>query len=891
MLARGSALVAILLTYHLFAYSIQPSFAEHVYHQVRDTPPPIKPVIDSPPPVRKPGITEIVKQTDSNSVAFVDTFPLRISKDSLTSPVAYKAEDSLVIDVPAQKMYLYGKNTNIQYEDNNLSAPKIEFDQKTSILSAYLVRDSAGKVIAYPYYTQADFQSVSDVIKFNLKTKRGITQGTYTKQGEMFVYAEKIKKNDEESFFASKTRFTTCNLDTPHFAFVSKKAKFVNKKWAYTGPVIPEFEGVPVPVVLPFGIFPLSQGRHSGLLAPSFNVNSSYGLSLENLGYYRILGEKWDVITRGSIYSYGGHRLAVNPRYYKRYGYRGEFSGAYQFVKPLDNPGSKTFNISWRHNADVKSRPGVNFQANVDGGSTKYKEQIPNAPQQNFQNSLNSSISYSKTFPNRPYNISVNANHSQNSVSRLINLNLPDVAFNVNTQYPFRRKEPIGEYKWYENLGIAYQGTAKSLTTFYDTAQQIGRQITDNLQYGAQHNLPITLALPPLGVVQVAPTVSYQERWYQRKLVRQYNTPLQKIDTVQNSSGFYTARQMAFALSATTRIFGMFGFRKGRVKAIRHEIRPNIGINYSPNFNAGNYYNSRVDSFGTIQKMSYYENSIYGAFSNQRVGGISFGIDNNISMKVRSRNDTAAGADKKIILIDGLALNGSYNFLADSFKLSQLTLAARSNLFDKINLTAGAVFDPYQTNDLGIRVNKLVWSRKPVSLGNLTSANISLQSSFRGGDKKGLTTPAGPIDPSLLATSGITMEEYQREAAYVQANPGEFADFSIPWSIDFSYSLVFSREFDQTKARFRTNASQGLQFNASANLTPKWKIGANGTFDVATGKLGVLSGYLSRDLHCWQLSINVSPVGRTRFFSINLSPKSPILRDLKVNRTRSFTDL
>ena len=64
----------------------------------------------------------------------------------------------------------------------------------------------------------------------------------------------------------------------------------------------------------------------------------------------------------------------------------------------------------------------------------------------------------------------------------------------------------------------------------------------------------------------------------------------------------------------------------------------------------------------------------------------------------------------------------------------------------------------------------------------------------------------------------------------------------------------------------------------------------NGSFDVTSKKLGVLSAYLSRDLHCWQMGINLSPVGRSRYFSINISPKSPILRDLKINRTRSFTD-
>jgi LPS-assembly protein len=370
-----------------------------------------------------------------------------------------------------------------------------------------------------------------------MKTGKGLTKGTYTKQGEMFVYGEKIKKVDTSTFYAYRARFTTCNLDTPHFAFVAKNVKFVNKKWAYTGPVHPEFEGVPLPISLPFGIFPLSTGRHSGLLAPSFTANEQLGLTLENLGYYKIISPNWDVVTRGSVYSYGSYTMNVNPRYYRRYHYQGSMNFALQKIKPLDEKGTRTVNIQWTHTADTKSRPGVSFSANVNAGSTKFNSQVPNAPKTNFTNQLNSSISYAKVWKNRPYNISINANHNQNAVSGLINLNLPDIAFNVNTLYPFRRSEAV-DLKWYENIGIGYNGNAKSLTSFYDTAGHIGKQIKDNLQYGAHHSIPITLSLPPISFMQISPSMSYDETWYQQKLTKQYNPLTQKIDTTELQKGF-----------------------------------------------------------------------------------------------------------------------------------------------------------------------------------------------------------------------------------------------------------------------------------------------------------------------------------------------------------------
>ena len=888
ILAWSCLLLFILLTVRFSAFAYRGGIFTGV-HAAGDTPPPVIKRTDS---FHLPSIKEIKKPVVADTVftATTDTFHFKGSKDSLNSPVVYHADDSMVIDVPAQKMYLYGKTSSVHYEDNNLSAPEIEYDQRLNIMSAYLKKDSTGKVISYPYYTQQDFKSISDTIRFNMKTGRGLTKGTYTKQGEMFIYGDKIKKADTSTFFALNTRFTTCNLDTPHFAFVAKKAIFINKKWAYTGPVHAEFEGVPIPIPLPFGIFPLSQGRHSGLLAPSFAANDQLGLSLENLGYYKIFSPNWDMVTKGTLYSYGSYTLNFNPRYYRRYHYQGNIGLSIQKIHPLDQASSQTYNIIWSHNADTKARPGVNFTANVNAGSSKFNSQVPNNGVINFQNQLSSSITYSKVWKNKPYNISISANHNQNTNQRLINLNVPDVAFNVNTLYPFRRKEPIGEYKWYENLGIAYNGSARSLTSFYDTAGQVFQQISRNLQYGAQHNVPISLSLPPLGVLQLAPTVSYQETWYQRRLVRSYDSALSKFDTVTIQKGFYTARQMSFSLSAATRIFGMFGFGKNsRIKAIRHEIRPSIGLNYSPNFNAHNYYLTKLDPQGTLGYLSYFDGSIYAPYSNQKFGGLNFNIDNNISMKVRNRKDTSATADKKVSLLDGLNISGGYNFLLDSFKFQDISVQAHTNLFNKVNLSANALFDPYQIDSRGVRINKTVWKKKPLSLGNLLQGNIALQTSFKGGDKSKKTAVQN-LDPNALAP-GVPLDEYQREAAYIQNNPSEFVDFSIPWSVDLSYSLLFTRRFDVVRAKFLTTLTQGVTFNSSVNLTEKWKIGMNGSFDITTRSIGQLSGYLSRDMHCWQMGINISPIGRFRSFSINISPKSPILRDLKINRTRSFLDL
>jgi hypothetical protein len=209
-------------------------------------------------------------------------------------------------------------------------------------------------------------------------------------------------------------------------------------------------------------------------------------------------------------------------------------------------------------------------------------------------------------------------------------------------------------------------------------------------------------------------------------------------------------------------------------------------------------------------------------------------------------------------------------------------MTARSNLFDKFSITASAGFDPYLYDDsTGRRLDRLVWSRRAVTLGALTGGSISMSSSFRGGQGR-----KGTLSSNNVIAGGFGYDEYQQLANYAAANPAEFADFSIPWNIDFSYSLRFSKFRNGTNVR--TQLSQDVNWNASVNVTQRWKIGLNGFYNITAKQLGTLSMFMSRELHCWQLSVTVSPVGIYKYFSINISPRSSLLQDLKINRTRYF---
>lgn len=836
-----------------------------------------------------------IQNGDSLLTEINDTIHFKVAKDSLDAPISYDAEDSMVLDVPSQKITLYGKKTQTQYKDNDLTAPVIELDQQTGNLSAFIKRDSTGKVLSMPTMKQGDNVSLSDSIRFNLKSGKGITKSTYTQQGEIYVYGETIKKVDPKVFFVQRARFTTCNLDTPHFAFISNRIKFINQKVAISGPVHPEFEGVPIPIYLPFGIFPLSQGRHSGFLPPEFTTNEQRGLGLEGLGYYKIIGEYWDVILRGDIYSYGGWAMNINPRYKKLYHYQGNLAFAVQNFKTSfkgdpDYSKNRSYQLTWSHSADTRSRPGVNFSANVNAGSSSFNSLVPNNPVRNFSNQLSSSIVYSKTWKDKPFNLTVSANHNQNTLQKLVNISLPDVAFNMQTLYPFRSKDFVGTPKWYQNIGVGYNGEAKSLFSFYDTTQNIFRHIIDTLQYGAHHSVPISISLPQIGVFQLSPQISYDETWFQTKLLRHWDTANRKLDTT-TTRGFYTARNMTFGLGLSTRIFGLIAAKSktAKIQAIRHEIRPTIGISYQPDLNKKNFYRTQVDTFNRFEDQSVFNGNVFSPYGPGRFGGITFGIDNNVQMKVLNKKDTGQNALKKISLIDGLSINGNYNLMVDSFQLSDLNVSFRTNLFEKINITAGANLDPYDVNTTtGQRLKTFLWKRKPFTLGRMTNANVSISSQFQGGSKD-KSAPKKPIDRinNYPQTNGYTDDEYENELSDIRNNPGEYADFNIPWSVNFSYALRFDKVFAIGRTGLVSRFSQDLNGGGTLGLTAKWQISLNTSYNITTSQLGYLSSTISRDMHCWQMSISLSRGGNSNFFSINISPKSGLLRDLKINRTRT----
>ena len=877
---------------------------------------------------------------DTSQKPAIDTFSLKLSKDTLDAPVEYEAEDSVVGLVDQKLIILYGK-AKTRYGDVELTAPVIELDQEKNIVRAHAGRDSTGAVDEYVKMKQgeSEFQS-SDMMEYNFKTMQGITRGTITQQGEMFVHAEIAKKVDERTMYAKGMFFTTCNLDEPHFGFRGQRAKIINQKLAVTGSIRPEFDSVPVPIYLPFGFFPLYQGRRGGVLSPSFETNDQMGLGLSGLGYYIAVSDYWDVELRGNIYSYGSWSAQAMPKYIKKYKYQGGASIGFQqtrrnFKGDPDFFKTNTYQFNWSHGVDPRSRPGTSFNANVNASSTKYNENVPNSNLINYQNALGSSITYSKTWQDKPYNLSVSANHNQVNVSRITTISFPNVTFNMNTLYPLERKEAVGSKKWYEQLGIGYQGSFRNQVAFYDTANyrqtrgiSIWRHLLDTTSWGASHSVPITLSLPPIlgGAVMVSPSVSYSVDMVDRR----YRFTYEQIDGRDTNyayrDGKFGMRHRASAgIGLNTALYGKFRMKGGG--QLRHVARPTLGFSYTPDLSKNEWDRVQVDSLGTTVWYNRLDPSPYlnrgmSQFVARRFGGVTFSFDNNLEMKTRvkkkkkntdenldSTSFTAGSADstnlagepaaptiktdetefKKTRLIEGFGFNTSYNLFADSMKLSPFMMYFRTNLFEKININVGGTLVPYLLNSSGMATRNYAWQGDRFSIGKLTNANISVSTSFQSKPKDPEKEKRRQEAINQNLNDPMLQADQQRLLEYMRTNPAEFVDFNTPWSVNLSFSLNYNRgALDKVRGKWQNNITSSTNFGGSFNLSPKWNFSVNGFYDLSARAIQTFSMAISRDLHCWQMAINVAPVGRFRYFNFTISPKSGMLQDLKINRNRSF---
>ncbi len=861
--------------------------------------------------------TGLVNLDTTRSIKVVaDTLKSESSESSIETTIDYSANDSINIDDNTKIVKLYG-DAKITYGDIEITAAEVEIDYKTNIMKARSYTDSTGEVIGKPVFKDGQQIYYSDEMAYNFKTKKAVSKGVVTTQGDANMRGKQVYKNQYDEMFIKGAIYTTCNRPEPHYHIQTDKIKLIPGNKVVTGPGHFAVKNIPIPFGFPFGIFPMPNKKASGVVVPTYGEEKRRGFYLRNGGYYFAMSEYADLEVLGNIYSTGSWGVSLSSAYTKKYAFSGRLGIRYNNQTALsatDSTVTKDFWLNWSHSP--KSKGNSRFSASANFGTSSYNQ---NNPTINLTNTLkqdyNSSISYSTTLRGTPFSLSVRGRFQQNVQTKAVNLLLPETSISMNRIYPFKflnsgKNSPLEKLSVSWNLASTNKINNKGVTAPSDF-KIVGIEdrssdvipfkpsnfglLFDRAQNGVQHRIPVSTTIKAFKYFTFNPSFNYSETWYFKKLrYNDYDPVLGgvKIDTL---SGFNRLYQYSGGASLNTTVYGTAYFKKGKINAIRHVMRPSVSMSFSPDFSADrfNYYKDvTVDSTGRTKRLGLYDGFVYGIPTSGQSATLGLNLTNNLEMKVKSKKDSVNDF-KKVSIFDAFNLSTGYNFLADSFKLSRINFNARTKLFNnKLNVNFASTIDPYiyqldstyidsrgETRYVQHQRNIYAWDAGK-GIGQISNARLGLSIRLK---PKGTKDTGDQLD-EMGGDAELTNEE-RSVRDFVRDNPQLYVDFDIPWSLNLNYNISYSkRGFEDTRI------TQVMSLNGDVNLTDQWKITFSSGYDFQRKEITQTNFSVNRDLHCWVMSFQWSPFGRYEYYNLTINVKSALLKDLKVQKQQSWFD-
>jgi hypothetical protein len=419
-------------------------------------------------------------------------------------------------------------------------------------------------------------------------------------------------------------------------------------------------------------------------------------------------------------------------------------------------------------------------------------------------------------------------------------------------------------------------------------------QTLQNMRNGVQHSIPVQASFNLLNYINITPNINYTERWYFKKTEKQWNPETNQLENLDPEYGFYRLYDYNAGISMSTIFYGQWQVREKykdfKLQALRHTVTPSISFSYAPDFGNqkyGYFKTVQADSTGRTQVYSPFTDNAYGIPSSGRSASLNFTLSQSLEAKVLSKQDSTGM--RKLKIIDDFSIGGSYNFLADSMKLSTISLSLRSTLSKKFGINLRATLDPYEVTPEGKRYDKLTWRRG--NLGRIMNTGWSFGYSFQSRESSApaindinsippeytnpFYDPYGMMDPMLR-------RQYMSQAYY---------DFSLPWNFGFNYNVNYNLAYvNNGTTGYKRTVTQTIGFNGSITFSPKMSATINGGYDITTNKLTTSSISITRDLHCWQMSFSWVPFGYYKSWNFHIGVKAGSLQDLKYDKSQSMYD-
>ncbi|MBL7781353.1 MAG: hypothetical protein JNM22_09045, partial [Saprospiraceae bacterium] len=648
-----------------------------------------------------------------------------------------------------------------------------------------------------------------------------------------------------------------------------------------------------------------------GVIIPrDFEFADQEGLGIKDFGWYQPISEHMDLTFIFNAYTSGTWGVTSTARYNQRYKYTGDFQLRYNNRVREDATAkkisSKSFGLRWTHNQDPKAHPTRRFGGSINLETNRDQNRNRNDYASVYQNTMSSNLTYSKSFPGKPYQINAGMRHSQNTQTRVMDISLPSATFTMQRIYPFKKKEQVGKEQWYEKISLTYSSRLDNQFRTIDTLLFTEKTL-QNARMGIQHQASTDFNFKVFKYINIAPRVDLKETWYPYSIEKQllnesrlkYDTTFQNgeiidiavdsaksqfgIDTTLRRWGFNAIHEYNTGISVNTALFFTKQFKHGWFRGIRHSMKPLVSVGYGPDFTNSRYfktvYTDLRPAYNDTVRYSIFEDAIFGGPS---IGGrdvaLNYTLVNVLEIKHRTRNDSLPV--KKVRIFDNLGFTGNYSLTRDTLKWSTISTGGLFRFFKGIvNVTWNATFDPYIANAKGQRVNQYVLHEKgrllrTTALGLQVNTGFTVSQLRSYFDKK---------DNS----AGTSNTPRAGSASPKDDLLGWFDNWRINHRISFERRLI-PTGYGTARDTFLIGTNN-IGVAGSLQLTSKWSFDINNiSYDFPSKSLVYPDIGITRDLHCWQLSLSWQPTRGTYSFFIAVKPGS--LDFLKIPYRKNYYD-
>ena len=891
----------------------------------------------------------LTASTDSLTADSLTKSAPKQEESDLDTSIVYSGDD-IRFDVQKHASTITG-NAKIIYKDMTLTAHEILVDWNKNLMTATpaydtLYTDSTNTVIdtievrGMPTFIQGGQTMTGTLMRVNMKTKEGYVEGGRTDYGDGYYHGIQIQKVSDEVLYVKDGAFTSCDLEHPHYSFTGSQMKMIYKERVVGKPVVLRFGDVPV-FFIPFGVFSIKPGRHSGILIPTYGDDSRRGRHLRNLGYYWAASEYWDLETTLDFYEKAGVLVRSNFVYNKRYLMSGGVSGSYS-DQTISGARSTSWDLRVRHNQNIDQYTKLRVDGTFVSGKN-HSDEYYDDPTRRLKQNIRSNATLTKSWPTSGASMSLNLSHTQNLVTEENSQTLPSFSFRLGTKNLFpseqkrkstdksllyeppspRKKPGAGdatnrdkpEERWYNSITWSYSNRFENRRdeSRDGSSTDLSLPLEETYRSGVTHSLSLNAPQKLFKYFNLTPSIRYNEDWFNERRDYYYNA--NGLIRSRQERGFFQRRTLSSSMTANTKLYGFFNINRGSVQAVRHVLTPSVSLSFRPDYSdkEWGYYEeverTLVDTNGVATtysgKYDRYSGSIFGGTSSGKQLSIGTSLNNLFQMKrVKINQDGEEEEIKNDLFTYNLSTN--YNFAADSMKFGRISGSFRADPIsgknaigplDRMNIQVTTTHSFYQYDqEAGREVDRFYWDESGHGLNVVRMTNFETSSSFSlsgkspfgrfyNQQKPAATAPQDEEEPdSTLTDEDPEMAQIREDLDDRFKDPVDRIARTTsgkPWRVQGSirYNLAMNNPI-APKETIRLQGSFTLQ------LTTNWQFQYSTSLDLQNREVVGSNLIIKRDLHCWEGSLRWSPQGIGQGFFLRIGIKSPTLRDVKIEQQR-----